>query len=128
MLIEPPLYSGIDLGQEHFQRKQFKKTGSETTLVGGNLKDKTIIRHITPEAFKSWQQAYENYQIWRDAGFDYVPIEPIQSFRFNNDGLVDVYSGILDLSFAQWRHMTDDFKNISGCRPAPHQTPSAVGA
>jgi len=108
-LIEPPLYKGTEITKEHYKRKAFVKTGSGTTLVGGDLKDKTIIRHITQEAFRNWQRAYENYQAWKDAGFDYVPIEPIQSFRLNSKGLVDVSTQVLDLSFEAWRNMTSEF-------------------
>jgi hypothetical protein len=50
-IIKPPLYDNSDLDQERYQRKKFAKTGSGTTLVGGALRDKLIIRHIKPEAF-----------------------------------------------------------------------------
>jgi hypothetical protein len=100
-LIKPPLYAKNNINAETFSRQDFDKTGSKTTLVGGKLKDKTIIRSINPEAFVVWQRLYEDYRIWQDAGFDYVPIEPIQSYRLNN-GLVDVYSGVLDLSLGSW--------------------------
>jgi len=83
-------------------REEFRKTGSTTTLVGGPLKDRLIIRHIKPGAFIAWQKAYEDYEMWRKAGFDYVPIEPIQSYRLNKEGEVDVFSGVLDLSLDQW--------------------------
>jgi hypothetical protein len=102
-VVKPPLYNKSDLDKQRFKRQPFKKTGSETTLVGGPLKDKLIIRHIKPRAFLAWQKIYENYQVWRDNGFDYVPIEPIQSYRFNKKrGLVEVFSGVLDLSLAEW--------------------------
>jgi hypothetical protein len=97
--IKSRLYRDRDINNEVFSRQNFQKTGSKTTLVGGELKDKTIIRSIGPEAFLIWQRLYEDYKLWQDAGFDYVPIEPIQSYRLNNEGLVDVYSGILDLDF-----------------------------
>lgn len=53
-------------------------------------------------AFLAWQKIYENHQVWENNGFDYVPIEPIQSYRLNKKGLVDVFSGVLDLSLAKW--------------------------
>ncbi len=108
-LVEPPLYEKQDVSKEKFTRKAFAKTGSETTLVGGLLKGKTIIRHVTPEAFVAWQTLYENYAMWKTAGFDYVPIEPIYSFSLNKKGLVDVHSGVLDLSLRSWNDMTDRF-------------------
>ncbi len=105
-VIKPPLYDKSALDKAKFRREEFKKTGSETTLVGGALKGKLIIRHIKPTAFLAWQKIYENYQAWRDAGFDYVPIEPIQSYRLNKKGLVDVFSGVLDLSLARWNYIS----------------------
>ncbi len=109
-LVEPPLYQGAPtITSNTFARAEFEKDGSTTTLLGGPLKDKTIIRHIKPQAFLMWQKLYEDYALWAYAGFDYVPIEPIQSFRLNNNGLVDVYSGVLDLNLSAWEAMTDDF-------------------
>ncbi|MCX6757787.1 MAG: hypothetical protein NTZ44_02825, partial [Candidatus Nomurabacteria bacterium] len=108
--IMPPLYENKDINDESFSRYKFNKSGSGTTLVGGELKDKTIIRHITPKAFLSWQKIYENYSIWKTSDFDYVPIEQIQSYKLNKNGLVDVYSGVLDLNLGSWINKTDIFK------------------
>lgn len=108
-LIEPPLYKNKDMDNKSFSRSQFGKTGSETILVGGPLKDKTIIRKITPKAFLAWQKIYEDYKTWEEAGFDYVPIEPILSYSLNKNGLVEVHSGILDLSLAKWVETTGLF-------------------
>lgn len=109
VLVEPALYTDEEISKDVFQRVKFFKTGSETTLIGGQLKGKTIIRHLQPEAFLAWQKLYEDHVLWQQAGFDYVPIEPIQSYRLNKKGLVDVYSGVLDLSLGAWEQMTDDF-------------------
>ncbi|PIT93094.1 MAG: hypothetical protein COU06_01680 [Candidatus Harrisonbacteria bacterium CG10_big_fil_rev_8_21_14_0_10_38_8] len=109
-LIEPPLYDNQEMDGESFSRKEFKKTGSQTILIGGELKDKVILRRVPPTAFLAWKKIYENHQLWRDAGFDYVPIEPILSYRPNKDGLVDVYSGVLDLSLRVWLLKTTMFK------------------
>ena len=105
-LVESPLYKKKEVLDEHFSRQEFEKTGSGLTLLGGELKDNTIIRHIEPEAFLSWQKLYEDHELWKNAGFDYVPIEPIQSFKVNKDDLVDVYSGVLDLSYAWWTQIS----------------------
>jgi len=109
-LIKPPLYRGNDMDKEHFSRKKFAKTGSGTTLVGGDLKDKVIVRHIEPEAFLAWQKIFEDHEVWRKAGFDYVPIEPIVSYRLNKTGMVDVFSGVLDLSLHEWGRKSDKFR------------------
>lgn len=110
-LVEPPLYKEgtFEDDKRLFPREAFEKTGSGTTLVGGALKGKTIVRHIKPEAFLAWQRIFENFSLWWRKGFDYVPIEPIQSYRLNEDGLVDVYSGVLDLNLGEWQEMCGDF-------------------
>lgn len=109
-LVKSNLYNNSEINSESFSRKPFVKTGSETTLLGGELKGKTIIRHILPEAFVNWQKLYEDYNLWKESGFDYVPIEPIQSYKLGKNGLVDVYSGILDLSLVDWENKTHMFQ------------------
>jgi len=104
-IIKPRLYNNSDINRESFERRAFTKTGSGLTLIGGELKNNTIIRHIKPEAFLEWQKLFENYELWKQNGFDYVPIEPIQSYRLNENGLVDVYSGTLDLSLQEWEDL-----------------------
>src|SRR3989344_8027386 len=89
-LIEPSLY---DEGKwDRLSRKPFAKTGSEITLIGGGLKDKVIVRHLDPDAFLSWKSLYENYKLWQRNGFDYVPVEPIVSYRLEKNGQVAVFS------------------------------------
>ena len=108
-LVKSPLYGNENIDSNVFSRQSFVKTGSETTLLGGSLKNKTIIRHITPEAFLCWQKAYTDYSLWENAGFDYVPIEPIQSYKINKNELVDVYSGVLDVDLMRWEERTGKF-------------------
>ncbi len=108
-LIKSPLYDNKKIDEKTFSRQEFEKTGSGLTLIGGELKDKTIIRHIKPEAFMTWQKLYEDYAEWKEASFDYVPIEPIQSYKLNKEGLVDVYSGVLDLNLSDWADKTEIF-------------------
>ena len=107
-VIANPLYNKYpQINTDILSRKKFEKTGSNTTLLGGNLKDKLIIRHIEPEAFILWQKTYENYQIWEKLGFNYVPIEPIQSYNFDSKKvLVNVYSGVLDLNLYEWEKIS----------------------
>lgn len=109
-IIKSKLYRNSTANDETFSRSEFDKTGSETTIIGGELYENTIIRHIKPEAFLTWKELYENHELWKDYGFDYVPIEPIQSYRLNSEGLVDVYSGVLDLSFGDWNHLTETYE------------------
>ncbi len=109
VLIEPSLYRNTKISKDKFSREPFVKGGSKTTLLGGKLKDKTILRHIEPEAFIAWQQLYENHEVWKAEGFDYVPIEPIVSYSLNTEGLVDVYSGVLDLNTETWHSIAHQF-------------------
>ncbi|MDD2483221.1 MAG: hypothetical protein PHE71_03035 [Candidatus Shapirobacteria bacterium] len=108
-LIESPLYKSKNISKDIFSRTKFEKTGSQLILFGGSLKEKTVLRQIIPSAFLVWQKAFNNYQMWQEEGFDYVPIEPIHSFKLNKNGLVDVYSGVLDLNFYNWSQMTNLF-------------------
>lgn len=108
-LVEPPLYLQTSLGEDEFARAEFEKDGSETTLVGGDLYQKSIIRHIKPEAFQAWQKLYEDHELWKINGFDYVPIEPIISFRLEKKGTVAVFSGVLDINFEAWKNITSKF-------------------
>lgn len=109
LLVAPPLYKKEALTSDVFARKKFEKTGTETTLIGGRLKDKAIIRHLDPYAFSAWKKTYENTDMWKEAGFDYVPVEPILSYSLNKEGLVDVFSGVLDLSLREWHSKTEMF-------------------
>ncbi len=94
-----------------FHREALQKSGSETTLVGGPLKGKVIIRHILPEHFMVWQKVYENEALWKAEGFDYIPVEPIVSFKYNQKkGTVDVCSGVLDLNVKEWSVISGGFK------------------
>ena len=108
-IVEPRLYEKINVLKDKFSRKQFPKDGSETFLVGGQLKGKTIIRRIIPSAFMAWQKMYEDCGLWKNEGFDYVPVEPIISYHLNKQDLVDVYSGVLDLSLADWEILDGEF-------------------
>jgi len=110
-LIEPPLYKYKDLNNTNFSRKKFEKTGSEIDLLGGELKDKTIIRRIEPAAFLAWQKLFENHKLWQKRGFNHLPIESIQSYKLGKNGMVDVYTGVLDLSLASWRTKSKMFSD-----------------
>ncbi len=111
LFIKTPLYKKNNIGDSVFAREEFTKTGSETTLLGGSLKEKIIIRHIDPAHFLSWKELYEDSVFWRDHGFDYVPIEPIVSYRLEEkEGRVAVFSGVLDLNLAQWTSVSNLFQ------------------
>jgi hypothetical protein len=112
-IIEPPLYAPEKLTTLHQDTNsrlhtlsKFKKTGSETTVIEGPLRNRSIIRHIEPEAFLMWQKAYENVAVWKSMGYEYVPIEPIIHYTLDAEKkLVDVHSGVLDISLGAWFSM-----------------------
>lgn len=62
------------------------KTGSQTWLLP---EGKHSIRVLEPEAMKSWVIAM-NPGAWKDAGFDYIPIEPILKIEQLSDGKVGI--------------------------------------
>lgn len=94
----------------HFHRRiPFVKTGSEMTILReGTLEQKILIRHIKNSAFIGWVRAFEAYESWLNAGFDYVPVEPIQSFSLGANE-ASVYAGVLDIDLKHWL-------NVSGGR------------
>ena len=103
--VESSLYIKSDGSKNSiFSHEVFSKTGSETTLLlGKQFKNNLIIRHVEEPCFSAWRKAYESYENWTAAGFDYVPIEPIYSFRYDiKNGLINVSSGVLDLNLEEW--------------------------
>lgn len=112
--IEAPLYSEDAEGTNSFKRINFPKTGSSLTALEGPLKNKSVTRHITPQAFLAWQKLYEDHTLWRRNGFKYVPIEPIQSFTLRTnpeigEPVVDVQTAVLDINLNDWIALTDSF-------------------
>lgn len=104
-MIESSLYIKSDNHKNSaFSHEFFSKTGSETTLLlGKQFKNNLIIRHIEEPCFSVWRKAYESYENWMAAGFDYVPIEPIYSFTYDKkNGLMNVSSGVLDINLEEW--------------------------
>ncbi len=106
-LIEAPLYDKYDDKGPNIQDQE--KTGYPTKLVG-DKRGKTIIRYMTPRTFLAWKDLFDEYAVWQKKGFTYVPIEPIQSYKLNEEGWVEVSTGVLDLNVSQWLSKTDKFK------------------
>lgn len=112
-LIASPLYDDIKkMKIDGLARENFKKTGSRTTLLLGDLQEKVIVRSaISAISFKAWKEIYEDFDSWKKAQFDYVPIEPILSYQPNSkEKSVDVMSGVLDCSVGGWFAMTFEYK------------------
>ena len=104
--INPTLYKEIEGLEEQFSRKEFPKTGTRTVLLGGTLKNNAILRIIPNHAFISWVNAYSAVEDWKEAGFDYVPIEPIlKASLCKDDKDVRVYAGVLGVSVAKYLEM-----------------------
>jgi len=104
-IIESPLYfESIESANSTFSRQRFSKTGSETTLLlGEQFRNNLVIRHIEKSCFFAWKKAFESHADWSNAGFEYVPIEPIHSFTYDkHTKLVDVVSGVLDTNLEEW--------------------------
>lgn len=110
-LIEPFLYKQTQIsGEGTISRTPLQnKSGYETTVLGGKLKGKVVIRRLEEHAFRAWKWLYEQHAYWKESGFDYVPIEPIVSFRQNARGLIEVATGVLDLSLYDWNEMGGRF-------------------
>lgn len=111
VLIEPLLYKQTQIsGEGVISRTPLQnKSGYETTVLGGKLKGKVVIRRLEEHAFRAWKWLYEQHAYWKENGFDYVPIEPIVSFRQNARGLMEVATGVLDLSLYDWNEMGGRF-------------------
>jgi hypothetical protein len=58
-------------------RREFEKTGSSLILLGGKLTGKAIVRVIPKSALAAWKKALNAKKAWEQAGFDYIPVEPI---------------------------------------------------
>jgi hypothetical protein len=109
IMIEPPLYETSSVTTSDFSRAELSKTGSKATVIGGALRNMIIIRNLSPSHFQAWKDLYEDYNFWKEQGFEYVPVEPIVSFHIQKDSSVAVAAGVLDLNLSQWMHMTDLF-------------------
>lgn len=105
-----PLYRKVP---EEFGRLRFAKTGSDTVLIGriadSELKGRVIVRRLDLRNFLAWKRLYDDYESWRDNGFAYVPVEPIVSFSIRENGIVDAYTGVLDMSLEEWEGISGDF-------------------
>lgn len=112
LLVSSQLYQNYRVSNSEIKREKFQKTGSEMILIGGSMKEKAVIRRkISSQSFLNWQNLYENHQLWKNNGFDYVPIEQIISYRFDKKSqTVDVVSGVLDTNLAYWE-MTSNLFN-----------------
>ncbi len=87
-----PLYA--EVADANFIRKNFTKSGSKTTLLGGvpgmtgiNLKEQVILREIKFGNYLLWLQCYEAANAWKEAGLTHVPIEPIVKASLNKQKL-----------------------------------------
>lgn len=69
------------------------KTGSTTTILPAG--QEASVRKISSNSAHVWLNAYLSADTWKDAGFDYIPIEPILAME--NTGSNDVEVTTLNL-------------------------------
>ncbi len=87
---------------QNHSKSNFGKTGGEIKLFGKNLFNKIIQHKLPTTSFLAWRKAYENPEAWEKAGFDYVPIGPIISFRQDDDYYTKVNSGVLGITLWEY--------------------------
>ncbi len=100
-----------ELYSDHFNFEQLKmkkwKTGGKMETLGGRFLGKMITKYVPLDGFLAWRKLYESPEMWQDAGFDYVPIEPIISFK--NDkrfpDLVKVQTGALGMTVQAYENL-----------------------
>ena len=101
-------------------RRNFDKTGSKTILLGGKLVGKAIIRIVSEPAFLAWKKAFEAKDVWKKAGFDYVPVEPIltkkeelRAYQTKKGNYYRVYTKVLGISLGVFIDKTSDEELIT---------------
>ncbi len=100
-----------ELYSDHFNFEQLKmkkwKTGGKMETLGDKFLGKMITKYVPLDGFLAWRKLYESPKIWEEAGFDYVPMEPIISFK--NDkrflGLVKVQTGVLGMTVQSYENL-----------------------
>ncbi|GEM_PF-2391621 len=99
-------------------RREFEKTGSRTILLGGKLVGKAIIRIVSEPAFFAWKSAFEAKKEWKNAGFDYIPVEPIltkkedlRAYKTKDGNYYRVYTKVLGLPFSRFVNTNQESSN-----------------
>ena len=99
--------------QKHSLKSDFEKTGGEIKLFGKTLFNK-IIQHTLPTtSLMAWRKAYESPGMWKQAGFDYVPIEPIVSFRNKDKKYSRVNSAVLGITLWEYERIFGENKSLN---------------
>jgi HEAT repeat protein len=81
----PRLYAEMLADRVFFDKEQIiarreqLKTGPRSLLLGGKLLGKAIIRIMPEQGLKAWKRAFNSKYAWKQAGFNYIPVEPILS-------------------------------------------------
>lgn len=80
-----PLYRKVPNREKFFDPRgpveviRFEKTGGKTFLLGGPLAGKVVAKIISASAAVAWRKACDSKVTWKEAGFDYVPVEPLMT-------------------------------------------------
>jgi hypothetical protein len=93
------------LDEQNGIRGEFIKSGGIINTLGGKFLGNIIVRQLYRINFNVWRKAYENAEVWEKNGFDYVPIEPIYSFRISKEYKlsVEVRTGVLGMTVAEYK-------------------------
>ena len=100
-----------ELYSDHFDFEKLKmkkwKTGGKMETLGDRFLGKMITKYVPLDGFLAWQKLYESPEMWKNAGFDYVPIEPIISFKNDKKfpGLVKVQTGVLGMTVQGYKDL-----------------------
>ncbi len=70
------------------QETALNKSGSGTTILPKN--DEASVRHVDIDTAHTWANAYLAASAWKEAGFDYIPVEPIIGISSDGSEIVDV--------------------------------------
>ena len=92
-------------------KREMGKDGGRLILFGKGLEQKIVSRIMDIEAFQQWRKAYENPEIWKEADFDYVPVEPILSFDNMKDGKVRASVGVLGMTLSDYARIFPEEKS-----------------
>ncbi len=104
---QTPLYSSVP---SKFFHRAFQKSGSDLELLDRvpwgadrTLRGKVIRRNIPLYAYLAWKRAFDAMDVWKNLGFDYVPVEPIIRPGSVDDVKIDVFARVIPgPSVADW--------------------------
>ena len=70
------------------QPTALEKTGSATTILSSHLE--SSVRTVDAPTAHAWASTYLSASYWKEAGFDYIPVEPILDITPSENGTLNV--------------------------------------